>query len=304
MGRKKHTGDGGATSSTGQDPPPSESSPSMPAGATAAAPALQALMQTNPALFMANPLMAMQMLQSGMLPAAAPVAPEPEPVKIDPDIQEMCDHFDIEDRHVKRLNEIMKKRQDTFEEDILKLWEKLRDAREPAGLLVTKMREMEEGTFIGKKKTDKYLAEMVRKYELDGMAEMRLSDILAPYDEERRTARYQELERHLEVSNKPSAMVMILLKKLSDGQPLGRAGPPAPGSYLDRKMKEQKEKDRERRDKDRDRGGDRRREDDRGDRGRSDRGRDGRDGRDGGGRGRYSERERERDPRSRSRGRR
>eukprot|EP00404_Azadinium_spinosum_P013303 CAMPEP_0180515038 /NCGR_PEP_ID=MMETSP1036_2-20121128/53088_1 /TAXON_ID=632150 /ORGANISM="Azadinium spinosum, Strain 3D9" /LENGTH=53 /DNA_ID=CAMNT_0022526577 /DNA_START=11 /DNA_END=168 /DNA_ORIENTATION=+ len=52
---------------------------------------------------------------------------------VDPDVQELCDHFHIEDRHVQRLNDIMKKRQETFEADLLKLWEKLEDAREPSG---------------------------------------------------------------------------------------------------------------------------------------------------------------------------
>merc|ERR1711972_1081793 len=131
-----------------------------------------------------------------------------------------------------------KHRQDTWEADLLKLWEKLEDAREPAGLLVVKMREMEEGTFVGKQKADKGLTTMVKKYGLDATAETRLADICSRFDEAKRQEMYDELERHFEVSNRPSAMAMMLLRKLSEGQPLGRPGPPAPGSYLDRKARE------------------------------------------------------------------
>mmetsp|Transcript_82732 Transcript_82732/g.184740 ORF Transcript_82732/g.184740 Transcript_82732/m.184740 type:complete len:226 (-) Transcript_82732:66-743(-) len=174
---------------------------------------------------------------------------------VDPDVQELCEHFHIEDRHTQRLNEIMKKRQDTFEADLLKLWEKLDDAREPAGLLVVKMREMEEGTFIGKQKADKGLTAMVKKYGLDGTAESRLADICSRFDEPKRQEMYDELERHFEVSNRPSAMAMMLLRKLAEGQPLGRVGPVAPGSYLDKKQRDKGDRDKDR-DRDRDRRGD------------------------------------------------
>ena len=48
---------------------------------------------------------------------------EPLDEEIDPAVQELCDYFNIEDRWVKRLNETMRKRQDTKQEDIEKLYE-------------------------------------------------------------------------------------------------------------------------------------------------------------------------------------
>merc|ERR1719245_1207897 len=140
-----------------------------------------------------------------MLQAARPRAPPPQELNTqmtDPDVQELCDHFHIEDRHLQRLNEIMKNRQDTFEGDMLKLWEKLEDAREPAGLLVVKMREMEEGTFVGKQKADKELLALSKKYGLDNTAESRLADILARFDDAKKKEMYEELEKHFEVSNR------------------------------------------------------------------------------------------------------
>merc|ERR1719436_1935089 len=157
---------------------------------------------------------------------------------IDPDVQELCDHFHIEERHARRLSDIMRNRQDTFVEDLERLYDVLERANSPAGLLVVKMREMEEGTFVGKAKADKELVAISKKYKLDDQAESKLADILARYDEARRKEYLVEIERHLEVSNRPSAMVMMMLRKLGEGQALGRPGPPAPGSYLDRQQRD------------------------------------------------------------------
>merc|ERR1740129_2587635 len=86
------------------------------------------------------------------------------------------------------------------------------------------------------------LAAISKKYKLDDQAESKLADILARYDDARRKEYLVEVERHLEVSNRPSAMAMMLLRKLGEGQPLGRPGPAAPGSYLDKVQRERKER--------------------------------------------------------------
>jgi hypothetical protein len=184
------------------------------------------------------------------------------PLTIDPDVQERCDYFNREERHARRLTDLLRKRPDTFESDIARLYDVLERAHSPAGLLTVKMREMEEGTFMTKMKADKPLKEIIKKFRLDDQAESKLADILARYDQSRRLEYISELERHLEVSNQPSAMVMMLLKKLGANQPLGKPGRIAPGSYLDRKNKEAEARDR-RGDRDRDRDQDRDRDRDR-----------------------------------------
>lgn len=219
-----------------------------------------------------NPLMLMLSVGASASAAAAVVAaatvPKGPPVlpevtnRIDPDVQELCDNFNFEERQARRLNEIMKGRQDTFEGDMMKLWEKLEEARNPTGLLVVKMREMEEGTFIGKK-CDKELNRLVKKYALDDEAEDKLSDILARHTPEKKAEYYIDLEKHFEVSSRPSAMAMLLLKKLARGDPLGNPSAPAPGSYLD---KQNREKNRDRRSRSRSRRRDDRDRDDRRDR--------------------------------------
>merc|ERR1711957_774983 len=108
--------------------------------------------------------------------------------------------------------------------------------------------------FIGKMKADKELKDMSKRFKLDDQAESKLADILARTDPDKKNLYMAELNKHLEVSNKPSAMVMMLLRKIGDGTPLGRPGPPAPGSYLDRLRQKDREKDRDRKDGDRDLG--------------------------------------------------
>jgi len=168
----------------------------------------------------------------------------------DPDIVELFDHFQIDTRHLDRFCRSMEKRQETFEGDMLKVWELCEQARSPEGMLVSKIKEMEDGIFVGKTVPDKALMELSKKFKLDKEAESKLSDVLAKYDKERRKEYMEELDAHLGTSARPSAMVMMNLKKLGVGQSLGKPGRVAPGSYLDRQQKEKNDRDR--------RGGDRR----------------------------------------------
>jgi len=195
---------------------------------------------------------------------SAPVVSLP---RIDPDVQELCDHFHIEERHALRLTDCMRKREATFEADMERLYDVLERANSPAGLLVVKMREMDEGTFVGAMRADKELKAIVKKFAVDATAEAKLADILSRYPAEKKKEYYGEIERHLETSARPSAMAMMLLKKLGSGESLGRPGPVAPGSYLDKQRRDgDSHRDRDR-DRDRDRG-------DRGDRRDRDRDRD------------------------------
>merc|ERR1719282_498135 len=111
--------------------------------------------------------MAMAALRTGDVPAHSIPMSMPGVGMIDPDVQELCDYFHIEERHARRLSDLMKKRQSTFVEDIERLYDVLERANSPAGLLVVKMREMEEGKFLGKMKADKELQAMAKKYGLD-----------------------------------------------------------------------------------------------------------------------------------------
>merc|ERR1711933_139584 len=85
------------------------------------------------------------------------------------------------------------------------------------------------------------MGELSRKFKLDQQAESKLSDVLAKYDPERRREYMRDIDKHLETSSRPSAMVMMFLKKMGEGTPLGKPGPPAPGCYLDRQRKKEQD---------------------------------------------------------------
>ncbi|CAJ1340153.1 unnamed protein product [Effrenium voratum] len=160
--------------------------------------------------------------------------------RIHPDIQELCDEFYIETRHIEKLNELMKDRHETWNEDLKKLREIMEEARSPCGMLVVKMKEMEDGTFVAINR-DKRMQHLKEKFKLDRIAETRLSDILARCSDEKKDEYYHDLERHFECSGKPSATAMLLMKKLANGEPLGPPGRPGPGSWLDKQKNGERE---------------------------------------------------------------
>merc|ERR1719263_1127034 len=157
----------------------------------------------------------------------------------DPDIVELFDNFQIDTRHLERFCRSMEKRPETFEGDMLKIWELCEQARSPEGMLVSKIKEMEDGIFVGKTVPDKELTALSKKFKLDKPAESKLSDVLAKYDKERRKEYMEEIDQHLATSARPSAMVMMFLKKLGTGQSLGKPGRVAPGSWAARQQEEE-----------------------------------------------------------------
>lgn len=207
----------------------------------------QAALLANPAVayqIQQNPLLAASLLQHARA-AASMISTGPS---IDPDVQDLADHYGLDERITKQLDEEMKKRPVTFEGDLLALWDILKDARSPAGLLQVKIGEMQANTFIGQPTMDKDVKELQRKYKLDDQATRKLAEVL----QRRSETREQDVElmhRHLETSNKPSARVMMILGKLKPDEPLPEADKRiAPGSYLD---KLEREKERSKEDKDR-----------------------------------------------------
>eukprot|EP00928_Gymnodinium_smaydae_P055404 TRINITY_DN38965_c0_g1_i1.p2 TRINITY_DN38965_c0_g1~~TRINITY_DN38965_c0_g1_i1.p2 ORF type:complete len:305 (-),score=65.11 TRINITY_DN38965_c0_g1_i1:109-1023(-) len=166
-------------------------------------------------------------LATGELPSTTPMAGSasaadsiPELAnRIDPDVAELCESFAIEDRIMLKLNETMKKREVTFAGDIEKLWEELKLARSPSGLLMAKIRQMEEGTFMGKLKPPKEIQRLIEKYRLDNDARTKLTGFICsrPLTAEKDL---HEIERRLETSGNPSATVMTMMVKLHKGERL------------------------------------------------------------------------------------
>merc|ERR1740121_748279 len=168
----------------------------------------------------ANPMLGMMGGSAGSSSAAAPMEaakPKPAEIEMDPDVRELGDYFNIEDRWIKRLDEAMRKRKDTKEQDLAKLYEVLERARSPTGLLTVKIGEMECGQFVGKIKPDKDVERLARKFKLDDHVTSRLIELVV----RRRATKEKDLERfeqHLRYCKRPSAMATLLAGKLLEGE--------------------------------------------------------------------------------------
>uniref|UniRef100_A0A7S4QSW4 Uncharacterized protein n=1 Tax=Alexandrium monilatum TaxID=311494 RepID=A0A7S4QSW4_9DINO len=139
--------------------------------------------------------------------------------RVDPDVAELCEHFSIEDRIMLKLNEVMRERQVSFAGDIEKLWDELDGARSPAGLLMAKIRQMQEGTFVGKVKPPKDVQRLIEKYRLDQDARNKLTGFICSRPTSAKEDLF-EIERRLETSGNPSATVMTMMVKLHRGERL------------------------------------------------------------------------------------
>merc|ERR1719210_2453938 len=163
-----------------------------------------------------NPMMGAMMGGPPQKPRPPP-REEPKEDPMDPDVQELGDYFNIEDRWIKRLNETMRKRKDTKEQDLAKLYEVLERARSPTGLLTVKIGEMECGQFVGKIKPDKDVERLARKFKLDDHVTSRLTELVV----RRKGSKEEDLERieqHLRYCKRPSAMATLLAGKLLEGE--------------------------------------------------------------------------------------
>jgi len=140
-------------------------------------------------------------------------------VRIDPDVADLCDYYQIEDRIMLKLNEAMKGRKDTFVGDMEKLWKELETARSPPGLLMAMIRQMNEGKFVGKVPPSKEVQRLIEKYRLDEDARTKLADFIFKRPDTAKQDLF-EIERRLDTSGRPSATVMTMIVKLQRGERL------------------------------------------------------------------------------------
>lgn len=193
----------------------------------------------------------------------------PEQTTVDPDVADLCDYFSIEDRIMMKLDEAMKTRQSTFVSDIEKLWEKLEGARSPAGMLMSSIHQMHEGTFVGKVEPSGDVKRVIEKFRLDEDARTKLADFICKRPNTAADDLW-EIERRLENSGKPSAVVMTMIVALQKGSKLpdlyrfaphrdyGEVGKTHPSRTVSKRDSSHNDRDHDRhREKDRDRNRDR-----------------------------------------------
>merc|ERR1719444_186326 len=183
----------------------------------------------NPLLAAGNPMFAGMMGGNPLLGAGNPMlsggaepAKEEQNDEIDPEVRELADYFNIEERWVVRLNQVMKKRRDTKDQDLAKLYEVLERARSPTGLLTVQIGKMECGQFVGKIKPDKDVERLARKFKLDDHVTSRLTELVVRRkgnkEEDRARKDLDRIEQHLRYCKRPSAMATLLAGKLLEGE--------------------------------------------------------------------------------------
>merc|ERR1719510_1847635 len=134
---------------------------------------------------------------------------------MEPEVIELAHHFNLTDRHARMLDEQLKKRNNTYEDDIAAMYEILKGAKNPADLLMVSIRWMSEGIFRGTLMPNPDVEKAAKKYRLDAPSACKLAEVL-----ESRSDPDSDLRKvctHLERSNRPSALVMMMLRDLKSG---------------------------------------------------------------------------------------
>merc|ERR1719433_1210781 len=171
--------------------------------------------------------------------------------KLEAEVIELAHHFNLTDRHARLLDEQLKKRNNTYEEDIASMYEILKGAKNPADLLMVSVRWMTEGGFNGTKTPNPDVERVAKKHKLDAPSACKLAEVLESRNDP--ASDLKRISSHLERSNKPSSLVMMMLKDLKNGNPIAECTKtPAIGSYL---HKEENRKQTSRGGRSRSRGG-------------------------------------------------
>merc|ERR1719253_977217 len=141
---------------------------------------------------------------------------------IAPEIAELAEYHGLDERATRALDEEMKKRHETFDADMQALWVGLEGARNPSGLLMMKLKDMRLGQFKGMSALDRTIQEFAKKHRLDAQAAVKLGEVLDKREDPE--GDMEKIGKHLERSNKPSSLMMMLLRDLRDGKPVKDPG--------------------------------------------------------------------------------
>lgn len=155
---------------------------------------------------------------------------------IDNEIQELAYAFGIDATLTQRLNDIMiEERKRTWDQDLARLHEILKEAHTPAAMLNLKLRDMEKGTFVGKAKCGPRVREMAKRHRLDKGAASKLEEAMSMREAMGKDVEkdIQLLNEHLEASNAPSKLISMKLESMRKGYNIGHciySREPMPGN--------------------------------------------------------------------------
>jgi len=147
---------------------------------------------------------------------------------IDPEVEDLMEqfayHFGLDTRMVQTLSHVMAVRPKTAREDMEKLWTDLEDSQRPLQMLEHRIRQMVDGKFAGKGRSEDKVMVLAAKYKLDRDATTKLISVMATREMVHGCDVDKDLEQlnqHMAASNKPSALVCMKLRHLSSGAPVG-----------------------------------------------------------------------------------
>merc|ERR1719251_865547 len=81
-----------------------------------------------------------------------------------------------------------------------------------------KLKDMRLGTFKGMSALGSKVQDFAKKYRLDAQAAVKLGEVLDKREDPE--GDMVKLGKHLERSNKPSSLMMMMLRDLRDGKPI------------------------------------------------------------------------------------
>merc|ERR1719378_590116 len=102
---------------------------------------------------------------------------------LEPEVVELAHHYNLSDRHARLLDEQLKKRNNTFDEDVASMYEILKGAKNPADLLMVSIRWMSEGVFRGTQTPNPLVEKTAKKYKLDAPSACKLAEVLDNRDD-------------------------------------------------------------------------------------------------------------------------
>lgn len=140
---------------------------------------------------------------------------EPEPTPMNPKVKEVSEQFSLNEGLTQKLDEILKKRPDTFENDLEILKKGMESAPSAVAYLFTKIREMQDGRPLLAVPERDVVEELANRYRLDQRVMQELTAALANRADKKKDV--EMLAKHCEMSHSPSAAVMSMVSLLRNG---------------------------------------------------------------------------------------
>lgn len=148
-------------------------------------------------------------------PSSASNARPKKEVKLDPEVEKLCQKMEIDPECARRLDEQIKQRQDTRTSDLAKLWDFLEDVGDATWLLNRKIDEMISGEFVGDTLEDREVEALALNFSLTKAAQNRLNEMVSC----RETKKGQDLVRMesiLDLVDKPSEIAIQMVDRLME----------------------------------------------------------------------------------------